>query len=181
MIRTFGVQTIGAAAQPWFVDATTAAIIAQPQNVNNQQAVTTISVASTTKYRVGDYLVLDAGAAAQERVGPIAQILSANTMNVQGVVKAHASAAVISLDIFCFNVSIQLVDGGTGAAYLGTDHTVTNAPGGTAFYELQLAAAGSPPSVWNYTSSINFDGVKSGDGWIAGTSGDKYLATAYVI
>lgn len=181
MIRTFGVQTLGAAAQPWFVDALTALILAQPQNANNQQAVTTIAVASTTKYRVGDYLVLDAGAAGQERVGPIVQILSATTMNVQGVVNAHASAAVISLDIFCFNVSIQLVDGGTGAAYLGTDHTVTNAPGGSVFFELQKVAAGSVPAVWEYTEGINFDGVKSGDGWIAGTSGDKYLATAYVI
>lgn len=180
MVRTFGVQTLGAAAQPWFSDALTAAIAAQPNNGNDNQTPTLIKVADTTKYRVGDYLVLGAGTATQERVG-INRIVDATTLGVVLCYKAHASGDLIALDLYCYNVSIQLLDGGTGVAYLGTDNTVTAVPAGNAFYELQKVAAAALPSVWNYSPSGASDCRQSSDGWIVGTAGDKYLAAAYVV
>lgn len=180
MIRTFGVQTLGAAAQPWFADALTAAIAAQPSNYNDGQTTTPVKVASSALYRVGDYLILSAGTANQERV-TIVQIPNGTTLNVTFCTKAHASGDVIALDIFCYNVSIQLLDGGTGVAYLGTDNTVTAAPGGTAFYELQKEATGTLPAQWEYSPSGNNNCRNTADGWIVGTAGDKYLAAAYVV
>lgn len=180
MIRTFGVQTLGTPSQPWFADVTTAAIVAQPQNANDNQTQTPVLVGSTTRYRVGDYFILDAGAANQERVN-VAAITSSTILQVTNCAKAHASSAVIALDIFCFNVTIQLLDGGSGLAVLGTDKTVTATPGGTAFYELTKVASAAQPNVWAYSPNAAVDNLKTSDGWIIGTSGDKYIAAAYVV
>jgi hypothetical protein len=180
MIRTFGVQTLGATAQPWFKDTITAAIVAQPNNLSNYQGTTMVTVTATSKYRVGDYLIFDPGQVVQDG-GSITQILSPTTMSVVGLINAHAANSVLALNIRCFNVTIQLLDGGTGAAYLGSDNTVTAAPGGNVFYEIQKVAANSQPNIWNYTQSVGYDGIMSGDGWIVGTSGDKFIAAAYVI
>lgn len=167
-IRTFGVQTLTGTAQPWFGDALTAAVIAQPQNVSNYQAKTIISVASTTKYRVGDYLIVDPGTANREGCG-IAGIPSATTLMVSGLTKAHASAALVALNIKCFNVVIQNI-GGT-ALYLGSDQTVTNVPGGSAFSYISIGG------YWNY-GYFNYNGLRSADGWIVGTAASTYLAYA---
>lgn len=180
MIRSFGVQTLGATAQPWFSDVLTAAIAAQPGNYNDGQTITPVKVANSALYRVGDYLILSAGLAAQERV-TITQIPNGTTVNVVYCTKAHASGDPIALDIFCYNVSIQLLDGGSGIAYLGTDNTVTAVPAGSAFYELQKEATGTLPATWEYSPSGNNNCRNTSDGWIVGTVGDKYLASAYVV
>jgi len=171
-IRSFGVQTLGAAAQPWFSDALTAAVIAQPQNNQNYQNQTIISVASTTKYRIGDYLIVDPGTASREGCA-ITQIPSATTLSVSGLQKAHASAALIALNIMCFNVVIQNIGG--ASVYLGTDQTVTTVPGGNVFSQLFVQG------VWNYGGITPTNAVRSGAGWIIGTSGNTYLAYATVV
>jgi hypothetical protein len=172
MIRTFGAQTLTGSAQPFFGDALTAAVVAQPQNNQNYQNQTIISVASTAKYRIGDYLIIDDGSASQEGCC-ITTIPSSTTLSVSGLQFAHATSAIIALDILCYTVSIQYI--GSGFCYLGTDNTVTTVPGGNVFAEL------STQGVWTYPPSVNYNGLRSGYGWIIGTSGQKFLAYAVII
>ena len=180
MFRTFGVQSItGTNAQPLFGDKLTAAMPIPPAGVD---AIAT--VANTAIYQVGDRINIDMGQAAQDTLLVI-NILSSTTMQVtsQGGAAQHAhnSGALISLSISAAEIIVQLLDGTTGNAVLGSDSTVTTTPGGNAIQVLYKTASGTPTVSFRFTNSVSFNAIRTDDAWIIGTASDKFIATAEIV
>ena len=173
MWRSWRLTAVGAAA-PLFGDVLTAAFVA-PVNSGIDPVVT---VADTTKYQQGDRITLDPAGTTPDTVLVMA-ILSSTTMQVssQGApLHNHANGTVICLAIAAAEVVVQAPQANTASAWLGTDNTVTAAGAGNAIYELVKSL---PPFREAYDAGWNK--VRTDELWIAGTSGDHYLASAEVI
>ena len=179
MIRSWGLVTLGAAAVPWFGDSLAAAFV--PAGGSNNTS--TVQLASTTRYRQGDRIILGIGQAGANIV-LVDNIPDATHLKVRSeggaALSAWANATLISLAIRCFKVRIQALDGNTGTIWLGTDNTVTNAGGGTAFYQLQKVAAAATPNYYEYGFQNAADALGTQDGWLVGTAADKYAISAEV-
>ena len=167
MWRSWGLQTLTGSAQPMFADALTADMAVPPDGVDP-----ILTVADTTKYQDGDRITLDPGAADADTV-LVVTILSSTTMQVssQGApLNAHASNTVIALDLVC---GILLVNP-TGDIWIGSDNTVTNTGGGSAFIPL---SGGSSYNLgqgqWNV--------LRTTDQWMAGTMDETVGIGAYVV
>jgi hypothetical protein len=179
MIRSWGVVTLGATSAPWFGDVTTAAFV--PPTGNN---LGSLAVASTTRYRVGDRIILGADQA-KPQIVMVDGITDATHLAVKAeggaTLSAWISGTIICLSIRCFKVVIQAVDGNTGAVWIGSDKTVTNVGGGSGFFKLQIAAAAaqlSPP--FDYADANGANALGTAEGWYAGTNGDKVAVAAYI-
>lgn len=175
MLRTFGLQTITAAAsQPWFSDVTTAAIPVLASGVTIP-----VKVGNTKIYQVGDRIDIDPSTATQDSF-IVDTIPDSTTLNCRvqggGANKAHATAAVIRLAIACAKVEIQAITT-TGSMWLGADNTVTNAGAGLAVRNL------GPSAIYSYSEGAGSgpDPVNTAEGWVAGTPGDTFIAVATVI
>ena len=164
MIRSWGLVTSSATAMPWFGDVTTAAV-ALPSN----SGIIPVTVASTTRYRVGDRIVLDPDLTNADTL-LVDTIPSATVLNcrIEGEAKSHthANGAIIQLSIACMDVIIQGV--GSGEIVLGTDNTVTAVPGGSAFYILQPVTSPAQPAAFRLTTSTDYNTVRTSDGWMIG-------------
>lgn len=174
MTRYWGVVTLGAAAVPVFGDALAAAF--NPPS-NGPGA---IQLASTARYQGGDRIIL-APKTGTAQITLVQSIVDATHLQVVAEgglpLKSQASGTIIVLANACYEVTVQGVDGGLGALWLGIDSTVTNAGAGTAIYQLAKVAAASQPnskvfSAWQGSNPKNTDSL-----WIVGTSTDKYVAS----
>ena len=167
------------AAQPLFGDKLTAAMPIPPAGVD-----ATATVANTAIYQAGDRITIDPYTANQDTL-LVTTILTSTTMQVtsQGGAAQHAHAvnAIIALSISAAELFVQLKDGTTGNAYLGTDNTVTAVPGGNVVQILYKTTAGTPTNVFKATNSATFDMVRTDDLWIIGTANDTFIAAAEVI
>lgn len=165
MIRTFGAQTLTSTASPWFGDVTTAAV-----RIQNTQNVF-VTVASTTNYQVGDRIILNP-AAATRAILRIDKIVSATSLRCLSESAAplttYPNGTVIMLALPCWAVDFQLI--GAVTAFLGTDSTVTNVPGGSVFRELLPATANAANS-YKYEKSTGQNPLNTSEGWMVGTSG----------
>lgn len=165
MIRTFGPQTLTSTAAPWFGDVTTAAV-----RIQNTQNVF-VTVANTAIYQVGDRIVLNP-ASASRAVLRIDKLVSATVLRCQSESAAplatFANGTIIMLAIACWAVDFQLI--GAVTAFLGTDSTVTNVPGGSVFRELLPATANAANS-YKYEKSTGQNPLNTSEGWMVGTSG----------
>lgn len=176
MIRSWGVVTLGSVAVPWFGDATTAAVALPP--VTGEISVT---VASTTRYKAGDRIVLDPELTNQDIL--LVDSVSSSTVlkcRIEGgaTPHTHLNGALIMLSIACMDVIIQNLSTADDV-YLGTDNTVV-ANGGSMFYDLGFAATGAKP-VFRIGSSTDFNTNRSSDGWMIGTSGQTVAVSAVVL
>lgn len=176
-MRAWGKTTLGSAAVPVFGDALTAAFTGVLTG-----GFYKVTVASTTKYQVGDRIIVNPGTT--QSVLLINGIASSTVLNCQSeggaAVNSAVSTSLIMLDIACMDISIQPASGGAAAMILGTDSTVTNTGGGTAFYELDKTTAGTQPNVYRLANHIGQDAIRTSEFWIVGTSGDAYYASAEV-
>ena len=179
MIRSWGVVTLTGAAQPWFGDVLTAAV-GLPQG----NGVIPVTVASTTRYKVGDRIYLDPGQSNQDLllVSKIASATVLNCISEGGMVtNTHAIGALVQLSLAVLDVQIQAVDGNAGTVWLGTDKTVT-VKGGSAFRQLQKVAAAGIPIEWREINGPGNNNIcRTEDGWMIGTASDYVCMAAVVL
>lgn len=178
MIRTFGVQTLTGAAQPWMGDVTTAAFA--PTNSGQYEQVT---VASTKFYQVGDRIVLGAGS-----TSPLPNILRVNKIASATVLdcisesaaqlSAFATNAIIALSIAAWAVDFQNI--GVDPVWLGTDNTVTAVPGGSVFRQLLPTSTNYFNSLYRYVKHTGQNPVNTAEGWMIGTAAQTMLVAALV-
>jgi hypothetical protein len=172
MIRSWGLVTLTGAAQPWFGDVTTAAV-----GLPNGDGLIPVTVASTTRYRVGDRFYLDPETNTQD-ILLVDTITSSTVLSCksEGDAKTHThgSGAVIQLSIPAAEINVQPLSTNTQTVFLGADNTVTNVPGGSVSREILPS---SPPSA---NLSIGYNIMRTSDGWMVGTAGDKVIVAATV-
>jgi hypothetical protein len=174
MLRTFGVQTLTGAAQPWFGDVLTAAF--SPTGIN-KSGFYLVTVANTAKYQIGDRIVLGAG-----QVGAnillVEKIVSGTVLGCasegDATVAAWPNGTIIAMDIACAQVIFQAPTSNADPVYLGTDNTVTNAGAGTSFGWCY------PGGQYNF-GVAQWNTLRTSEGWMAGTASDKVGVVAVII
>lgn len=174
MIRSWGQVTLTGNAQPLFGDVLTAAF----SNLAPVNGFYTVKVASTTRYQVGDRIILGFGGASPTNVLLVGQIPNSTTLYCTSEGNAPVSNWVINtqivLDIACATYIAQSRVANAGVIWLGSDNTVTNVGGGSAFWQVTqsgLAPFGVPQ--WNC--------LRTSELWIAGTASDACGAAAIVV
>lgn len=173
MVRSWGVVALTGAAQPWFGDLTTAAV-----GLGSAQGIIPVTVASTTRYRVGDRIILDPGQTDQDCL-LVDTIFSSTVLNCRSEGEAkthtHVTSTVLQLAIPCMDVIIQ--SNAAAAVWLGSDSTVT-AAGGSAFFRVDP----TPSTPFRLAGSIGgSNNVRSSDGWMIGTSTQTVAVSAVVL
>src|SRR5580693_7651050 len=107
MIRSWGQVTLTGAAQPLFGDVLTAAF----SNLAQKNGFYTVKVASTTRYEIGDRIILGLGSASPTNVLMVGQILNSTTLlctsEGDAPVSNWAINTLIALDIACAYIEIQ--------------------------------------------------------------------------
>lgn len=175
MIRSWGLVALTGVAQPWFGDVTTASVGLAPHN--GQIAV---PVASTTRYRAGDRIILEPETANQDiflvdgiKAGGTTVLLCHSEGDAPTHV--HASGVILQLSIPCMDVIIQ--SNAAAAVWLGPDNTVT-AAGGSAFFRVDP----TPSTPFRLAGSIGgSNNVRSSDGWMIGTAAQTVAVSAVVL
>jgi hypothetical protein len=180
MIRSWGAVTLTGAAQPVFGDVTTAAV-----GLPSGAGIIAVTVASTTRYRVGDRIYLDPFQANQDLllVGGIASSTVLNCTSEGGApTHTHTTSAIIMLSLACLDVIVQSGASAGHAIVLGSDNTVTATPGGSAFYVIQPFTAPAEGNSFRLAGSIgNTDVCRTNDMWMIGTAADIALVSAVVL
>lgn len=176
MIRSWGLVTSTATAMPWFGDVTTAAVA-----LPGSSGIIPVTVASTTRYRAGDRIVLDPEQTNQDTL-LIDTIPSATVLNCRlegdGKSHTHTNGAIIQLSIACMDVIFDNV--GTGEIVLGSDNTVTAVPGGSAFKVLQPVTSPAQSNSFRLAGSIGSSNTcRTSDGWMIGSG--TLLVSAVVL
>ena len=179
MIRTWGIQTLSGAAQGLFQDALAAPV----SGIKSSSGLYTVTVATNSKYRQGDRIILGYGTGTTSTLlingfGSSNLIYCASEGDAP--VPRFASSAAIALSISCMGISVQGIDGNAGDIWLGGDMTVTNTGGGFSFRKLVKVSAGSQPSVYDLLAHNSQNGLRSTDMTIAGTASDKFMASMIV-
>jgi hypothetical protein len=178
MIRSWGLVTLSGVAQPWFGDVTTAAV-----GLGSAAGIIPVTVASTTRYRVGDRIVLDPEQTNQDTL-LVDTIPSGTVLNcrAEGGAKTHThtDGAIIQLSIPCMDVILQ--SDAAAVVWLGSDDTVTNVGAGSGFYALQPATAPAEANTFRLAGSIGSVNVcRTSDGWMAGTAAQTVAVSAVVL
>lgn len=173
MLRSFGLQTLTGSAQPLFADKITTGFIPPL----DQSKAFNLVVANSAIYQDGDRIILGAGSAGANVILVIGQPTGTTLLCMSeggAKVAAWPINTLIELDIACAEIIINAIVGNAGTTWLGSDNSVTNLGGGTAFAGINGGASfnlGLPQ--WNT--------IRTSEGWIAGTLNDKCGAVALVI
>lgn len=175
MIRTWGQQTLTGSAQPLFGDVLTAAFV----NIKQTNGFYFVSVANAAKYQIGDRIVLGYGGASPtnilmvDGVNTVTNILSCISEG-DAPVSAWPVGTQIVLSLACAQLLIQSATGDSGPIWFGSDSTVTNTGGGSAFAEITSGGA--------YTFGIaQWNVLRTTEAWMAGTLNDKAGVAAIII
>ena len=172
MIRSWRFITMTGAAQPLFGDVLTAAF--SNRAVNGLYQAT---VADTTKYQVGDRVLFGFGQT-NPNLLMVDQIVSATVLGLASeggaAVASWINGSQLCLSIACAQVIAQSKAANAASAYVGSDSTVTNVPGGSAFGEVVVG------NYWNY-GGAPYNVVRTSELWIAGTASDKFGISALVV
>jgi hypothetical protein len=174
MIRSFGIITLaGTSADPLFSDKLTAAF----SNISSG-GVYQATVANSAIYQVGDRWIFGAGSGSPTNCMMVTKIV--DSTHVQFMSEGNAavsnwnSGTVLALDIACAQILIQSQTGNSASGYLGSDSTVTNSGGGSAF--AQIATGGA------YTLGIaQWNCLRTTEAFLAGATSDKYGIAALII
>ena len=175
MLRSWGIVSLSGSAQPWFGDKLTAAV-ALPLG-----GIIAVTVASTAKYQGGDRILLDPGQTNQDAL-LVDQIFSATVLYCRSeggaLTHTHASNALILLSIACAEIIVTNLST-ANPVVLGSDNTVTVTPGGSAFTVLYESS--TQASIFRLTNCVEFNAVRTSDGWMIGTSGQSVGVAAIVV
>ncbi len=176
MIRSFGLRTLTGNAQPPFGDRLTAAF----SNIKSEpNGFYFVSVANAGLYQLGDRIILGYGGASTTNclmVGGVntgTNILSCISEG-NAPVKNWPINTQIVLNIACAVLTIIAPATNVGNIWFGSDDTVTNSGGGSAFAE--IFPSGSYPfglAGWNT--------LRTSEVWIAGTLNDNMGVSAIIV
>jgi len=171
MIRSWGVVALTGNAQPLVGDVTTAAFV-----VPAEGQLAKVQVANSAKYQVGDRIILGAGSAGAN-ILLVSQIPSGGTTLLcesEGNAKLSAwpNGTIIMLDIVCAVVRFQVI--ASAAIWFGSDNTVTNTGGGTAFEVLHTGGSDS-------IGQPQWNSIRSSELWMAGTLADTIGVAVIVV
>lgn len=173
MIRSWGVQTLNGNAQPIFGDALTAAFT--PVAGRERQY---LSVASTSKYQVGDRIRVGYGSAGANIV-IVDAITSPTVLQVRSEgnapLSAWANGTILALDLVCADIYLQYFSSEVHVVWVGTDLTVTNTGGGTAFRQIL------PGSDWHLNPNPQWNMHRTTDATMAGTNADTVGVMCVVV
>ena len=175
MIRTWGQQTLTGSAQPLFGDKITAAFV----NIKQTNGFYFMFVANASKYQIGDRIILGYGGSSPTNVLMVNAVnTSTNILSCISEGDAPVSAwpvnTQIVLSIACAQLLIQSATGNSGNIWFGSDSTVTNSGGGSAFAEILAGGA--------YTFGIaQWNVLRTTEAWMAGTASDKAGIAAIII
>ena len=184
--RGFGTQTLSGSPQPLLGTALTAAVNPTPDSSRGVLApgfadsVATLPITAGTVplFRYGDHVAVGAsdswnqGSTVAPDGGRVIAIDSAaNTIKVQGLLRAHASGEFVVLAIPCAQINI---DNGAAVLYLGEDGTV-DATSPTLIKEISASASYSLgfPAMGNVLETQKV--------WVKGTGADTYLPNILTI
>jgi hypothetical protein len=187
VIRSWGFQTITGAAQPLFGDKTTAAFKNNGQvygRITNTSGEYTVSVAKASLYQLGDRIILGAGSPGANvlLVGGINTVTNILTCTSEGdaPVANWPSGTAIALSVHCYGILVSGLSGNLDSVWVGSDQTVTNAGGGSAFFEVAKVAAGAPQTPFTFWKYDGADPLNTNEVWVAGTAADKFAAAAFI-
>lgn len=187
-MRGFGIQTLGASAQPAFGTTLTAAVTPTPDrhtgtyDPRSQPSYATLAVTAASWFKTGDKVAI--GTAANFGFNPVqhpdfgsvatAPNYVGNTVAVSGLTRAHASGEFV---VLCINVATLIIaplDTNTGVFYIGPDSSVGAASTSLGYQITKAAAALEAQYALGRDAVGNtFD---TGAYWVTSTvSGDKYL------
>ncbi len=175
MIRSWGLQTLTGSAQPLFGDILTAYF----SNLKATNGFYFVSVANAAQYQIGDRIILGFGGSNPTNcllvggVNTSTNVLSC-TSEGNASVSNWANGTQIVLDIACSVFRINSIIGNSGMVWEGSDGTVTNTGGGSAFQEIAVGGSdnfGVPQ--WNTLRTCEM--------WIAGKLNDKVGVAAIII
>jgi hypothetical protein len=176
MIRSWGLQTLTGSAQPTFGDKLTAAF----RNLKGEpNGFYLVSVANAARYQLGDRIILGFGGASPTNclmiggVNTVTNVLSCVSEGNAPVSNWPINTQIV-LDIACATIRINAIQGNAGNIWEGSDSTVTNTGGGSAFQEIFPTGSdtfGIPQ--WNT--------IRTSELWVAGTASDKMGVAAVII
>jgi hypothetical protein len=169
-------QTLTGNAQPLFGDKITAAFNKIKQQPNGFYFV---AVAKASQYQLGDRIILGIGSGSPTNclmVGGIntsTNILSCMSEGDAPVV-AWPVNTQLCLDIACAQLIVQSGPDNAGTIWLGSDNTVTNIGGGSAF--------GYAPAGGSYNfGQAQWNCLRTSEAWMAGTLNDLAGVPAIII
>lgn len=173
MIRTWGQQTLTGNAQPLFGDVLTADF----NNIKRPNGFYFVDVANAAKYQIGDRIILGYGGGSPTNCLMV-NAISAGVLSCisegDAPVSAWPSGTQIVLSIACAQLLIQSATGNGGSTWFGSDSTVTNTGGGSAFAEISAGGA--------YTFGIaQWNVLRTTEAWMAGPNGGSVGVAAIII
>jgi hypothetical protein len=175
MIRSWGLQTITGAAQPLFGDKLTAAF----KNLKQPNGFYFVPVAKASQYQIGDRIVLGFGGSSPTNCLMVNAVnTSTNVLSCisegDAPVSNWPSGTQIVLSIACAVLRMNNITNNSGSIWEGSDSTVTNVGGGSAFQEILVSGSDNfGVEQWN--------AIRTSDMWVAGTLNDKMGAAAIII
>lgn len=166
--RFFGKKTIAVTGTPQpLIGTTLSAAVAAPNGATS----TTLSVADSSIFEDSDWVVVDAGASAVERVR-IESIPDSTHIIVFQLQKAHANAAFVSLGRSATILYVQGIAANAAALFLGNSTENTSTLAGV-MAVIATVASGQANDIRIETPLQN--GIDTSDYWIAGTAADGYI------
>ena len=175
MIRSWRLQTLTGSAQPLFGDKLTAAL----SNVKQSNGFYFVSVAKASQYQIGDRIVVGFGGSSPTNCLMVGAVnTSTNVLSCisegDAPVANWPSGTQIVLSVACAVLRMNSPTSNTGNIWEGSDSTVTNVGGGSAFQEISVGGSDNfGVEQWN--------AIRTSDLWVAGTLNDKIGAAAIII
>lgn len=176
-----GSQTIASssAAQPVFGTTATAAVSpTYDQFAGNvtgaNPSMTTLTVASTSGFYPGDYVLVAASyqlGAASPNLGQVKTIVSSTSLIVEGLNQSVPNGAFVILSETAESITIQPKSTNAGSLYIGTSYK-TSATDPSVIYV--LSASSSP---FHAETSGRGHAYSTANYWIAGTLSDVFTAS----
>lgn len=180
--RTFKYFTIAAGGTPQALigTLTTAAILALPAGAVPDTPVT-VSVADSSMFSKGDWVIVDSSGANPERAF-VFGVPDGTHIQVTKLQLAHGSGCTVSLSILVNNIYVQTKDGNAGAIYIGASSSMVKATGVFVITKLQPVASGAQPTEFSSAmSGMGLNPIDIGQIWVDGTTADSYLPSLGVV
>ena len=175
MIRSWGLQTLTGSAQPLFGDVLAAAF----SNLKAPNGFYFVKVAKASQYQSGDRIILGFGGASPTNclmVGAVNAVTNVLSCRSEGdaPVSNWPNGTQIVLSVACAVLRMNNIGSNSGSIWEGSDSTVTNTGGGSAFQEILTSGSDNfGVEQWN--------AIRTSDLWVAGTLNDKIGAAAIII
>lgn len=186
--RGFGLQTLGASAQPLFATTLSSAAVITPDfhtgsiGPGSMPSKATLPVANGNIFRYGDRVMVGTaasfaqGSTTQPDGGGVVSTAS-NSISVTGLQRQHSAGEWVVLAIPCAQIQIQTPTTDSGTLFLGEDSTV-GVGSSTLIAEIPK---GTLIPAFVMGSGVAGNVVETQKLWVSGTASDTYLGSLLTI